>query len=74
MKKYLYQINRKCSIIAVILLLMVSSCSEDVLDEVPLDFLAPANAYTSFAGIQQGITGLHWWLRENFWDEQTNTG
>lgn len=71
MKKYLYMIRRKCSILTAILLFMFSSCSEDVLKEVPLDFLAPENAYTSFQGIQQGMTGLHWFLRNSFWDEQT---
>jgi len=71
MKKYLYLIRSKFTILTAIMLLMFSSCSEDVLKEVPLDFLAPENAYTSLAGIQQGMTGLHWWLRENFWDEQT---
>jgi len=71
MKKYLYLISKKYSILAVILLLMFSSCSKDVLKEVPIDFLAPENAYTSFAGIQQGITGLHWYLRSSFYDEQT---
>ena len=71
MKKYLYKISKKYSMLAVILVLMFSSCSKDVLKEVPIDFLAPENAYTSFQGIQQGITGLHWFLRNSFYDEQT---
>lgn len=71
MKKYLYLISKKYSILAVILLLMFSSCNKDVLKEVPIDFLAPENAYTSIAGIQQGITGLHWYLRNSFYDELT---
>jgi starch-binding outer membrane protein, SusD/RagB family len=59
MKKYLYQISKKCSLLAGVLLLMFSSCSEDVLEETPLDFLAPDNSYKTLPGIQQGIAGLH---------------
>ena len=43
----------------VISILLVSSCKDDVLEETPLDFLAPENAYNTIPGIQQGITGLH---------------
>lgn len=70
MNKYLYIIRKKYSILAV-MVLICSSCQKDVLKEVPMDFLAPENAYTSFAGIQQGITGLHWFMRNSFYDEQT---
>ena len=72
MKKYRSLFRIKVSLYAVILLLMFSSCSESVLKEVPLDFLAPENAYTSLAGIKQGITGLHWSFRNSFYDEATN--
>ncbi len=71
MKKHINLFIKRLSLTAVVLLMMLPSCNEDVLKEVPIDFLAPENAYTSFQGIQQGITGLHWFLRNSFWDEQT---
>jgi hypothetical protein len=67
MKKYLYQISKKCSLLAGILLLMFSSCSEDILKETPLDFLAPENAYNTLAGIKQGMTGLHFSVRQRWY-------
>ena len=66
MKKYLYLLSKKCFLLAGILLLMFSSCSEDVLTETPLDFLAPENAYNTLPGIQQGIAGLHFSVRQRW--------
>jgi hypothetical protein len=66
MKEYLYLISRKCLLYAGILLLVFPSCNEDVLDETPLDFLAPENAYNTLAGIKQGITGLHFSVRQRW--------
>ncbi len=71
MKKYFDFISKKVLLIAGTLLLVFSSCDESVLDEVPLDFLAPENAYTTVAGVRQGITGLHWTFRNYwFWGDQ----
>ncbi|MFO7620056.1 MAG: RagB/SusD family nutrient uptake outer membrane protein [Bacteroidales bacterium] len=71
MKKYFDILSKKCLLIAGTLLLMFSSCDESVLDEVPLDFLAPENAYTTVAGVRQGISGLHWTFRNYwFWGDQ----
>ena len=56
-------------VLATIPFLLVTSCNEDVLDETPLDFLAPENAYNTIAGIQQGITGLHWSLRRGWYGD-----
>jgi len=67
-KKYLYLISKKCLLVAGILLAMFSSCNEDeILQETPLDFLAPENAYTTLAGIQQGIGGLFADVRSNWY-------
>lgn len=38
---------------------LVASCSDDVLEEKPLDFLDPENSYESVEGMEQGIIGLH---------------
>jgi len=71
MKKYLNLISKKFLLYAGILLLIFPSCSEDVLDETPLDFLAPENAYQTLPGIKQGITGLHFSTRQR-WFYGTN--
>jgi len=71
MKKYFDILSKKSLLIAGTLLLIFSSCDESVLDEVPLDFLAPENAYTTVAGVRQGITGLHYTFRNYwFWGDQ----
>jgi starch-binding outer membrane protein, SusD/RagB family len=64
MKNYLYIFRKKYFFSTVLLTLIFSSCSEDVLKETPLDFLAPENAYNTVAGIQQGISGLHYSVRD----------
>ncbi len=66
MKKYLYIFGKKCLIIAAFLQLLLSSCSEDILKETPLDFLAPENAYNTLAGIKQGMTGLYFSVRQRW--------
>ncbi len=71
MKKYLNLICKKFLLYAGILLLIFPSCSEDVLEETPLDFLAPENAYQTLPGIKQGITGLHFSTRQR-WFYGTN--
>ena len=71
MKTYLNAINKYCLLFGSIILFMFSSCEseEDKLKEVPLDFLAPENAYKTLPGIQQGIGGLHLYNRSNWWFE-----
>ncbi len=71
MKEYLYLYSKKLLLYAAILILILPACSEDVLDEKPLDFLAPENAYNTLPGIQQGITGLHFSTRQR-WFYGTN--
>jgi len=66
MKKYLNLFTKKFLLYAGILLLLLPACSEDVLDETPLDFLAPENAYKTLPGIKQGITGLHFSVRQRW--------
>jgi len=66
MKEYIYIFSKKCLLYAAILLLILPACSEDVLDEIPLDFLAPENAYQTLPGIEQGITGLHFSVRQRW--------
>lgn len=70
MKKYFNISSRLFMLLAIIPLLMISpSCNEDVLEETPMDFLAPENAYNSIAGIQQGITGLHFSVRRGWYSD-----
>lgn len=43
------------------------SCNEEkILDEQPLDFLTPANAFTTPEGVDQGLVGLYASLRNNW--------
>jgi len=66
MKRYLNLFTKKFLLYAGIILLLMPACSEDVLDETPLDFLAPENAYKTLPGIKQGITGLHFSVRQRW--------
>jgi starch-binding outer membrane protein, SusD/RagB family len=66
MKRYLKLISKKWLMYLGVLLILLPSCSEDVLEEVPLDFLAPENAYNTIPGIKQGITGLHFSVRQRW--------
>ncbi len=71
--KNIFNLTKKYFISTAILLLVASACSEDMLNEKPLDFLSPNNAYTTVPGIRQGINGLESSVRD-FWyasnDEQ----
>ncbi|MDH5382150.1 MAG: RagB/SusD family nutrient uptake outer membrane protein, partial [Cyclobacteriaceae bacterium] len=52
---------------------VVFSCNDDkFLEEVPLDFLAPENAYNTIPGIQQGIAGLHYTVRLGWYADASN--
>jgi hypothetical protein len=43
------------------------ACNDDAfLEEKPMDFLAPETAYQTEAGLRQGINGLHWSVRNDF--------
>jgi hypothetical protein len=66
MKEYIYLFSKKCMLYSAILLLILPACSEDVLEETPLDFLAPENAYQTLPGIKQGITGLHFSVKQRW--------
>ena len=59
MKKYLYMLGKKYLLIIGFLLFILPSCKDDILNEVPLDFLSPDNAYLTEKGVIQGISGLH---------------
>jgi len=51
--------QRKWFAILALLLFIFPSCSDSILDEKPLDFLSPDNAYQTESGALQGITALH---------------
>src|SRR5690606_3676843 len=42
-----------------LLLLAFLACDKSLLDEKPLDFLSPDNAYLTEAGALQGVTAIH---------------
>lgn len=72
----LKNIINKCSKIGLLSALMIlftfMSCDESMLDENPKDFLSPGNAYSKPAYIEQGIIGLHQFVRE-WWTSNSPT-
>lgn len=58
MKKYYNQFFKRHLLFFGILLFLFS-CSEEILEENPQDFLTPNNSYNTEVGVKQGITGLH---------------
>src|SRR5690625_1970690 len=64
--------NIQCNHIKLWILMMVGgmvtilSCNEDVLEETPLDFLSPENAFLSEDGVLQGVTALHQRVRDAY--------
>jgi len=55
----IYNLSKRCLVRVFTLLLIFTSCSENFLDETPLDFLTPENAYSGPADVEQAIVGLH---------------
>lgn len=67
MKQKIFRIIRTYILAVLIIPLIGISCDNDaILEEIPLDFLAPKNAYSSVAGMRQGISGLHAYNRTYF--------
>ncbi len=65
--RYVNNIAGFVSFFFVSFLTVLISCDEDkILEEKPLDFLTPSNAYASPEGIDQGVVGLYADLR-NKW-------
>ncbi|MDR1780443.1 MAG: RagB/SusD family nutrient uptake outer membrane protein [Tannerella sp.] len=58
-----------CLQLAIICTLLLPSACNDAkfLEEKPMDFLAPENALSTVAGLKQGITGLHWTVRNDWY-------
>lgn len=59
--------NNKYLLLSFILLIMLSSCGKNILDETPLDFLSPENAFSNVNGIQQGIVGIYSNVRDKWY-------
>lgn len=66
---------RKCFLIYSVKFFIITSisaiffsCNEDILEEKPLDFIAPENAYVTESGILQGIAGINTEIREAFYN------
>ncbi|MDR1406924.1 MAG: RagB/SusD family nutrient uptake outer membrane protein [Tannerella sp.] len=62
----------KASLLLSAILTLSVSCS-DMLDEQPKDFLTPDNAYSKPAYIEQGIVGLHQYVRYWWTNNAPNT-
>ena len=49
-------------------LFFIISCSDGILEEIPKDFLTPNNSFNTEEGVRQGIAGLHYEVRESFYN------
>jgi hypothetical protein len=59
MNKHIKIFSTKVLVAMATVLFTFSSCNEDILNEKPLDFLSPDNAYLTEQGALQGITAIH---------------
>ncbi|MBL7737285.1 MAG: RagB/SusD family nutrient uptake outer membrane protein [Chitinophagaceae bacterium] len=59
--------NNRYLLPLLILLISVSACEKDFLQEKPLDFLSPANAFSSVSGIEQGVIGIYSDVRKQWY-------
>jgi starch-binding outer membrane protein, SusD/RagB family len=60
-------LRRRLALALTIILIISSSCKESVLDETPIDFLSPGNAYSTPAGVELGIVYLHTYVRSSLY-------
>jgi starch-binding outer membrane protein, SusD/RagB family len=66
-KNYLALCCLKYIPVFTLLIIFLTGClKDDALEERPLDFLVPSTAYSTPAGIEQGIFGLHSHIRTNW--------
>lgn len=66
MKTYINSYKTLITILLVLPFIYVSCDDDGFLEEKPKDFLYPENAYKTEAGLRQGINGLHWSVRNDF--------
>lgn len=68
MKNNKNKLYRRSFLILGLFITLLHSCSDDrFLKEEPKDFLSPDNAYGSIAGLRQGITGLIFTVRNDWY-------
>jgi hypothetical protein len=66
--RYLYHLRKRFSLLAATFIIVFTACNEkDLLQENPIDFISPANAYTNKQGIDQGINALYYTIRLNYY-------
>jgi len=67
-KKHLYLFSKRCSFIAGLMLFILTACNEEkILEEIPLDFVSPSNAYRTAKGIEQGINAIYSDIRRDYY-------
>lgn len=67
-KRYSDRSGKRCSLLAGLILFIFTACNEkEILLEVPIDFISPANAYKTVKGIDQGINALYQSIRLNYY-------
>jgi starch-binding outer membrane protein, SusD/RagB family len=67
-KRYKLHFYMKCLIAAFTFLILVSGCEDDkFLEEKAMDFLTSTNAYSTKAGVNQGINGIYGDIRDKWY-------
>lgn len=59
--------NVKYSFFLAFFILFSTACNEDILEEKPLDFFSPDNAFLTEEGVIQGITAIHERVRDAYY-------
>lgn len=67
MRNHSISIIKNISVLLFSLFLLLTSCSEDILEEKPLDFFSPENAFLTEDGVVQGITAVHQRIRDAYY-------
>ncbi len=67
MDKDIKKISKNLLMLTIVTLLIFTSCSKKVLEEKPLDFLSPDNAYLTEAGALQGVTAIYAQIRQVYY-------
>lgn len=67
MKNHTFSIIRINSFLLLLTTILFSSCNEDILEEKPLDFFSPDNAFLTEEGVVQGITAIHERVRDAYY-------
>jgi hypothetical protein len=67
MGKDIKKFSKQLLMLTMVSILTFASCSKKVLEETPMDFLSPNNAYLTEAGALQGVTAIYAQIRQVYY-------